>query len=348
MCEQVHCEMDVSKSKCDHKNEGSTVSIHFFHEEWMNDMNDMNNSRTTAADTDTFPVVPRRDRIHVLREFMLETFDCLQKSNKGIDIVVLDVAGGRGDLSFVLVNADHFNAVVVDPRLPDHDKIATTCAWYAQHQDEAAEQAASGQALARLKLQPPYKAPQHLSLFFEEELLQVLSQESRQQEAFETYWNDTRRRIQKLETKFPSHWKSRSSSNNNSSSNNKKNAATSPRIPPGIVNDPKEAWSILNNVSLVVGFHSDQATDACLDFALQRRLPFCIVPCCVFTATFPHRKTIHNKPVSTYQDYVQYLRRKHGKMRVATLPFHSAAKGNGAGLARNTVLYMLEQDYLSE
>lgn len=311
-------------------------------------MNNTTPSRkaTVSREDVAFPVVPRRDRIHVLREFMLETFEFLKcgcknnnNNNSKDSVVVLDVAGGRGDLSFVLVNADnHFvNAVIVDPRLPEHDKIATTCTWYAQHPVQAAEQAAAGQALPRLNLQPPFKAPRHLRLFFEEALLQVWLQQQEQDrafEAFEAYWNDTRRRIQKLETKFPSHWQTITK------------AKTTLALPPNTVNDSKEAWNLLNNASLVVGFHSDQATDACIDFALQRHLPFCVVPCCVFTATFPHRKTIHGRPVSTYQDYVQYLRNKHARMRMTTLPFASTASGHGAGLARNTVLYMLPQDYL--
>lgn len=49
--------------------------------------------------------------------------------------------------------------------------------------------------------------------------------------------------------------------------------------------------------------------------------------------------------VSTYQDYIVYLQEKHPNMRVATLPFNSRAQGDGAGLARNIVLYMLSSDY---
>ena len=38
--------------------------------------------------------------------------------------VVLDVAGGKGDLAWLLANADGADAVVADPRLTDHSKVA--------------------------------------------------------------------------------------------------------------------------------------------------------------------------------------------------------------------------------
>ena len=115
-----------------------------------------------------------------------------------------------------------------------------------------------------------------------------------------------------------------------------------------------DAWQILQSTTLVLGFHPDEATDACVDFCLQRKLPFCICPCCVFASVFSHRRrtvvardgTTTTTTVSSYEDYLKYLQAKHPKMRLARLPFASAATGHGRGLVRNTVLYMLPSDYL--
>ncbi|KAG2440768.1 hypothetical protein HXX76_003624 [Chlamydomonas incerta] len=54
--------------------------------------------------------------------------------------------------------------------------------------------------------------------------------------------------------------------------------------------DADEVERLLAGCSLVVGLHPDQATDSILDFALDRGKPFAIVPCCVFPRLFPHRR----------------------------------------------------------
>ncbi|GLC52433.1 hypothetical protein PLESTB_000628600 [Pleodorina starrii] len=47
---------------------------------------------------------------------------------------------------------------------------------------------------------------------------------------------------------------------------------------------------LLAGCSLVVGLHPDQATEAILDFALETGKPFALVPCCVFPRLYPHRR----------------------------------------------------------
>ena len=49
----------------------------------------------------------RRDRVFELRRFILDTFQPPSAA------VVLDVAGGKGDLSWALANADGIDSVVV-------------------------------------------------------------------------------------------------------------------------------------------------------------------------------------------------------------------------------------------
>jgi hypothetical protein len=81
---------------------------------------------------------------------------------------------------------------------------------------------------------------------------------------------------------------------------------------------------------VVVALHPDQATDAALDYALERKLPFAIVPCCVFPALFPERRfgPAPGQPVRSYEDLVAYLVERSGG-EVAVLPF----------VGRNVVVY---------
>ena len=43
-----------------------------------------------------------------------------------------------------------------------------------------------------------------------------------------------------------------------------------------------DARAILANATAVIGLHPDGATDAIVDFALEARLSFAIVPCCTY------------------------------------------------------------------
>ena len=89
------------------------------------------------------------------------------------------------------------------------------------------------------------------------------------------------------------------------------------------------------NVTAVFGLHPDQATDYIFDFSLQHELPFACIPCCVFKETFPHRALKSGQKVSRYGGFIQYLREKDSRIRIARLPF----------TGRNLVLYMRPEDY---
>ena len=290
-----------------------------------------------------FPVVPRRDRVHVLREFILETFD-VDELSKGY---LLDVAGGKGDFSFLSCNALTGNgvtlrSVVVDPRYTDHSKIASTAYWYATHPEERLEHAAQGhQLLPKLNLQPPFQAPFHLRMFFDDRLLEALRPHN--QPKWSMFWQESCQRVEILDSTFKEHHKKKAPTANNEGGM---------VVEAHIIDSADQAWEIFQSTSLVIGFHPDEASDACVDFALERKLPFVVSPCCVFPSFFPHRRIFQSdgepKSVSSYDDYIQYLRQKHAKMRMGRLKFASAAKGHGAGLTRNTVLYMLPCDYHSD
>lgn len=51
---------------------------------------------------------------------------------------------------------------------------------------------------------------------------------------------------------------------------------------PDLWNEENLQGSQLRASSLVIGMHPDQATDAVVDFAVEHRKSFAVVPCCVF------------------------------------------------------------------
>ena len=81
--------------------------------------------------------------------------------------------------------------------------------------------------------------------------------------------------------------------------------------------------ALLAQCSAIVALHPDEATDAIVDTAVARRLPFLLVPCCVFFRLFPHRRKRGslNEPVSTYDDLLDYLGAKENSIQRVTLPF---------------------------
>jgi hypothetical protein len=80
--------------------------------------------------------------------------------------------------------------------------------------------------------------------------------------------------------------------------------------------------------ALFVGLHPDQATEGIVDAALERGLPFAVVPCCVFPSLFPDRRmhTTHMGQgagtigVTSYRGFLAYLRAKDPRARLARLP----------------------------
>jgi len=90
---------------------------------------------------------------------------------------------------------------------------------------------------------------------------------------------------------------------------------------------------IENNVKLIVGLHADNATEAIVKIALERKIRFAVVPCCVFPNFFTERRIIGDdgieKPVRTVDDFVAYLCRLGDGIEVERLGF------NG----RNVVVY---------
>lgn len=84
----------------------------------------------------------------------------------------------------------------------------------------------------------------------------------------------------------------------------------------------------LASASLLAGMHPDQATEPIVDAALRLKVPFAIVPCCVFAREFP-RTGVDGFPVTTYAQLLDYLQAKAPGIQRTHLPF----------IGRNVVLW---------
>jgi hypothetical protein len=82
----------------------------------------------------------------------------------------------------------------------------------------------------------------------------------------------------------------------------------------------------IRTCSAIVALHPDEATDAIVDTAVRLRIPFVVVPCCVFNRLFPHRRMPNqpDTPVSTHQDLLEYLQYKDASIKKAVLPFEGS------------------------
>ena len=312
----------------------------------------------------------RRSRVYVLRSFLLETFPFLSDNNKNSKIAtttnkqctVLDVAGGKGDLSWLLHNADGIHSVVADPRLTKHEHLLRSVHFLLAHPDEAALRAIPGrpthQPLAALIPQLiqrnqtkchttrkdcegspneaggtiEFRDPRHLRIFIDQRLVDAVKcvlesiddNENNNGNPTETawkewreYWKNATNRAKRAE---PLGYKERGDQTS------------------GAIQDAKEALATIRSIRLVVGFHPDQAVDACIDLAQTLGVPFCVCPCCVFPKEFPHRRTPSGDPVKRYDDLLEYLESKDPhRIKKAYLNFTATAT------AKNVVLYTLPE-----
>lgn len=266
-----------------------------------------------------FPTLSRRHRVYALRDFVTDTFEL------GEGAVVLDVAGGKGDLAWLLRNADGLDAIILDPRIVDHDSMETAVAWLRDHEGERAARAVPGvpshQPLAALVPSLPAACvpPRHARVHVDDAMVDALR---RGGAAFEAWWAaagaraDAEMATPKLHHQPADFGRERAR-----------------------VVSAADAEKSLRAAELVVGFHPDEATEACVDLALLLKIPYLVVPCCVFPSKFPHRRRPNGLPVSSWRDFLDYLKRKDGECQEALLPFQSRSAVGGGGSARNVALY---------
>ena len=86
----------------------------------------------------------------MLRDFLRGTYPSILVPG----CTILDVAGGRGDLSWILRNIDGVDSIIADPRIPNHRRLVKSVEFLLAHPEEAAVRSVEGlpthQPLAKL------------------------------------------------------------------------------------------------------------------------------------------------------------------------------------------------------
>ncbi|DBB06504.1 TPA: hypothetical protein ACH3X1_012055 [Trebouxia sp. C0004] len=96
------------------------------------------------------------------------------------------------------------------------------------------------------------------------------------------------------------------------------------------ITDMDLARRIIQECSVIVGIHPDQAAEPIINFAQRTSRPFAMVPCCVYPMEFPRRRLPDGTHVRKYEQLIQYLQSRDPEhIQVATLPFEG----------RNQVVY---------
>ncbi|CAE7353919.1 unnamed protein product [Symbiodinium necroappetens] len=99
-----------------------------------------------------------------------------------------------------------------------------------------------------------------------------------------------------------------------------------------------EAKESILNCSAVVALHPDQAAEPALRLALALRKPCAIVPCCVYSAEFPKRKLRSGRAVRTYEELLEYLQQLDERIQRVDLDFEG----------KRTLLFITPEDALRE
>jgi hypothetical protein len=265
---------------------------------------------------------------------------------------------GRGDLSWLLHNIDGINSIIADPRLPNHKSLIKSTMFLLDHPEETAVRAVEGlpthQPLATLLprlmdrcCDGNLSSPLHLRMHVDNELVETLmkvcsnihSKEDEEDKImiWNEYWQKEKHRIESNKTVYGGTAPQTKTQQNN----NNQDGASLPSNRPQQITDARTALDIFKSLDYISGFHPDQATEATIDLALFLKVPFSIVPCCVFPSEFPNRQQLDGTRVKSHSQLIDYLCMKHEKIRKGTLQFVYDERGT----AKNVVLYMLKEDY---
>jgi hypothetical protein len=234
----------------------------------------VNTSSSTVRSSST-RAGSRKNRVFLFREFILATYgDYLESEGGGATI--LDVAGGKGDLSWLFANVDGIDAVVVDPRLTHQKQLLRSVAFLRDNPTEAKARAVPGlptfQPLAgilpRLADVETFKTPRHLRLLVNQDLVDVLSNylETRSITDWTCFWTQATERAARATPLGYAEGESSLA---------------------GTISQAQAALETILQTKLIAGFHPDGAMEACVDLALLLGLPVCTCPVASFRLISP-------------------------------------------------------------
>ena len=77
----------------------------------------------------------KKHRVYVFRDFLHDNFQSIMTRDTD-STLILDVAGGRGDLSWILYNIDGIDSIIADPRKPSHRSVVKSVNFLLNHPGE--------------------------------------------------------------------------------------------------------------------------------------------------------------------------------------------------------------------
>jgi len=268
----------------------------------------------------------RTRRSSLFRVFLIDHFgEDFLRSGAG----VIDVAGGKGQLSYELLNLNNIPATVIDPVKLD-GKIFTRGVsrgqWHCKKElyrvsvpfDEAKKEV---------------KTPDHFRCVFhphlwQEDAIGLLTSPYPMLEAKELdvlQYNA----FLAAQTKIFYRWTAKTRRKKAADVENKKHF-----VKPWDLEVSEENFRSLKRklreCSAIVGLHPDQSTDYIIDYALKTGKAFAVIPCCLHSKQFSGKKNSERQAIRDFGKLLEFYKRKApGCIFSTTLDFEG----------KNTVLY---------
>ena len=243
--------------------------------------------------------------------------------------VILDVAGGKGELAWELLNLTGVHqCVVVDPRpinlevvrskwkkgMYEPQRIGPVFSkWYPACEEGCRYRES--------------KSPDHIRCFFRSE--EMLDFESSGERTSQDDWLQC-----EIEKAKQIVWTTKGLQHEDGSNDDEQtdelsqiDAANESSISYSTeIETPSKVQEILNNCHLIIGLHPDQAVGEIVEYAIAKNIPWCVVPCCVYSQQFTKRRLKNGRLVKTYDELVEWLCERDPRARVATLDMEGKNK----------------------
>jgi hypothetical protein len=237
---------------------------------------------------------------------------------------VLDVAGGKGELAWELLNLNLVEALVLDPRPLDLKTVARK--W--RHGLFWRNPIFHCFLHCTFDGTKEPKVPQHSRLLLTDNMVASLGNASDLVAAFE----ESKKRAMELR------WTRKGLVHEGHEEEADEVEDVDPQEMEVAECDTGSNSASLADIvygcSVVVALHPDQAAEASIRLALDLQKPFAVVPCCVYAAEFPKRK-LKGNPVRSYHELLEYLQQMDPRIQRIDLDFEG----------KNTLLFMTPDDW---
>ncbi|KAF9973172.1 hypothetical protein BGZ73_003611 [Actinomortierella ambigua] len=272
-----------------------------------------------------------RERSLHFAQWLIQTFS---RTRLSTGTGVLDIAGGRGDLSFELQTRQGIPSTIIDPK-PEKGFRKWQQRWLNEFKKRTATVAMTDPKTRRERNAMDITEPSPK----EKEAVEEEGEEEESDEEGEEDGDEGGTSIEKtLEALVPTKHEY------------PLQTTSAGRIQAMMDEDlVKCHQDLFDHASILVGLHPDQATEPIVRMALRLGKPFAIIPCCVFSRENPHRRlpripqeavTVDSKqqqeqdtaendeekdkttrPVTSYDDFVQWLMTLHPDIKTTWLNF---------------------------